>query len=362
MEPECMSEADKVRPARRHNLFVHLMLFASLYLAYLILQSFLDPILFAAVLAFLCEPLRVFYSRKFPGKRNLATFLVVLTAALTIAVPLLILLAALVAEGVKSVSSLQEWLQAGGLEALLHHPWFDRISQWAKETLPFGAELDVNAQLLTLSRKVGEVFLNQGAGLAADAVKLAVKFLALFFVMFYMVRDGRQMLGTLKSLLPLEEGQSERILDRIGEMSKSVFVGTFLTAVCQGLVGGIGLALVGIPGLFWGAAMGVVSLIPLVGTALVWVPAVGYLLLTGRYGGALFLLIWCVGLVGTVDNFIRPFLMRGGGGLSTFYVFLAVMGGLDFFGLPGLLYGPLILTFAAAVLQLYREEFPAATG
>ena len=141
-------------------------------------------------------------------------------------------------------------------------------------------------------------------------------------------------------------------------MARSVFVGSFLTALCQGVAGGIGLALVGIPALFWGAVIGVASLIPLVGTALIWVPAAGYLFLVGRWGSAVFLLIWCGVLVGFIDNFLRPFLMRGGGGLSPFYVFLAVMGGLEYFGLPGLLYGPLILTFAAAILYLYKEEFP----
>jgi predicted PurR-regulated permease PerM len=219
--------------------------------------------------------------------------------------------------------------------------------------------LDLSQELLAYSKHAGEALLSQGAGLAANVVALAIDFFVMLFVLFYLVRDGRQLLASLTALTPLREDQDERIVSRIREMARSVFVGSFLTAVCQGVAGGVGLALVGIPGLFWGTVMGVVSLVPLVGTALVWVPAAGYLFLVGRWGSAVFLLVWCAVIVGSIDNFLRPFLMRGRSGLSPLFVFLAVMGGLEYFGLPGLLYGPLILTFAAAILFLYKEEFLA---
>jgi predicted PurR-regulated permease PerM len=147
------------------------------------------------------------------------------------------------------------------------------------------------------------------------------------------------------------------MIERIRAVARSVLLGNLLTGLCQGLVGGIGLALVGLPGLFWGAVMVVASLIPIVGTALVWVPAAGYLLLAGRWKSALFLVGWSVLLVGSIDNFVRPFLMGGAGGLSPFFVFLAIMGGLQYFGLAGVLYGPLVLAFAAVVLFIYKEEF-----
>jgi predicted PurR-regulated permease PerM len=130
--------------------------------------------------------------------------------------------------------------------------------------------------------------------------------------------------------------------------------------VLQGIVGGIGLALAGIPGVFWGAVMGFTSLIPVVGTGLVWVPAAGYLMLAGRWKAAVFLVLWSIMLVSSIDSFLKPFLMRGPERLSPFYVFLAVMGGLQYFGLPGLLYGPLVLGFAAVILYIYQEEFRPA--
>ncbi|TAL17900.1 AI-2E family transporter [bacterium] len=357
MEQNCCNEEEK-EPQRELHLYIHLILAASLYLAFLILRSLLHPIIFAAVLASLCSPLMAFFERRFNGRRNIAAFFVVFSAALAILGPLILLLGVLVAEGVSSLARVQEWLQSGGLEVWLHHPRLAGLIELAKERLPFTADLDVNEQLLALSRKGGEALLSRGADMAANIVSATVQFFILLFVMFYFVRDGKEIIRSIKSLTPLEETQDDRIILRIRDMSRSVFVGSFLTAVVQGIVGGIGLSLVGIPGLFWGAIMGVVSLIPFVGTALVWIPAVLYLFIAGSTGSAIFLLAWSVLLVGSIDNFIRPYLIRGGGGLSPFYVFLAVIGGLEYFGLPGILYGPLILSFTAAILHLYKEEFP----
>jgi predicted PurR-regulated permease PerM len=156
---------------------------------------------------------------------------------------------------------------------------------------------------------------------------------------------------------PLRKDQEDRILTGVRVVAKSVLLGTFLTALCQGLVGGIGLALVGIPGLFWGTVMGFSSLIPLIGTALVWVPAAVYLVLLGKMKAAAFLAVWCVVLVGSIDNFLRPFLMRGEAKMSTFYIFLAIVGGVQYFGLTGILYGPLILSFAMIMLYIYGVEY-----
>ena len=161
----------------------------------------------------------------------------------------------------------------------------------------------------------------------------------------------------MRALSPLRDEQEERIIHIMKDVGRSVLLGSFLTALCQGLAGGIGLAIVGIPAFFWGSLMGFASLIPFVGMALIWVPAVGYLALMGRWKAALFLFLWCTLLVGMIDNFLRPFLMRGEGKMSPFYVFLAIIGGVTYFGLPGILYGPLILAFARVMLFIYKVEY-----
>lgn len=344
------------------NLFIHVGLLVSLYLAYRVLFPLVDAIVFAAVLASLSTPLKNYVERKIPGRKNLAALLVVLAAAVVLTVPLLLILGALAAEGVTAMARFQEWIAGGGMARFLERPDLLGLLEWAKTNLPFGAEIDVEKQLLALSEKAGAVLWKQGTAVAANAVNLVVQLFMLFFIMFYFVRDGRRFLDEISALTPLERKQDALIILRVRQMAKSVFVGSFLTALVQGMIGGLGFFIVGIPGFFWGAVMAVTSLIPFVGTALVWLPATAYLMITGQYWSGLFLLVWCLVLVSGIDNFIRPFLMRGEGGLPPFYVFLALIGGIKLFGLSGILYGPLVITFAAAILDLYKGEFLQKKG
>ncbi len=113
----------------------------------------------------------------------------------------------------------------------------------------------------------------------------------------------------------------------------------------------------GFPGLFWGTMMGFASFIPVVGTALIWVPAVAYLFLTGDTTWAIFLTVWSVAVVGSIDNLLRPFLMQGSAGMNTLMIFFSLLGGIQLFGLIGLVYGPLIFAIAIVLFNIYEEEF-----
>ncbi len=133
--------------------------------------------------------------------------------------------------------------------------------------------------------------------------------------------------------------------------------GLFLTAIAQGVAGGIGMWLAGFPGLFWGTMMGFASFIPVVGTALIWIPATLYLFLTGDTTWAIFLAIWSVAVVGSIDNLLRPFLMQGSAGMNTLMIFFSLLGGIQLFGLIGLIYGPLIFAITMVLFNIYEEEF-----
>jgi predicted PurR-regulated permease PerM len=179
----------------------------------------------------------------------------------------------------------------------------------------------------------------------------------MIFVAFYLVRDGGEMVSGIRYYIPLRVEQEDRIINGIRVVTKSVLLGTFLTAVCQGLVGGIALAILGFPGLFWGTMTALASLIPLVGGYLIWVPIALYLLLLGEVKSAVLLAIWSTVASGIIDNFVRPLLMKGKSKMSPFYIFLAILGGVQYFGLKGILYGPLILSFAMIMLFIYGVEY-----
>ena len=150
-------------------------------------------------------------------------------------------------------------------------------------------------------------------------------------------------------------------MSKIKDVSQSALLGTFVTAIAQGAAGGLAFWITGLPGLFWGTAMAFASLIPLVGTALVWGPAVIYLLFISNephhVGFGIFMFLWSIIVVGPIDNFVRPLFMSGSGDMSTVLIFFAILGGINYFGLIGLLYGPLLFGLAIVLMYIYNLEF-----
>lgn len=344
---------------RSYRPFLLLVLFFAIYLSYLVLQPFLDILIIAIVLASLFYPIQTFLNRVFGGRPSLAALLIVFVITFVIALPVLLFTASLVKQGVESVNQVTAWVNAGNIQRIMQHPSVDTFMDWLHAKLPFldFGKLDLPGTVLQLTKNMGQLVLSKGAVLLGNLATIVSRFFIMIFIVFFLVRDGETMVSRARHLSPLRQDQEDKILDGVRAVARSVLLGTGVTAICQGLVGGIGLSFVGIPGLFWGTLMGFASLIPIVGAALVWVPAAGYLVLLGKTTAAAFLSLWCIVLMGSIDNFLRPFLMRGEGGLSPFYIFLAIVGGVQYFGLLGILYGPLILSFATIMLYIYGVEY-----
>ncbi len=348
---------DRVKTGYRFFLLV--LLFFSLYLVFGIVKPFLHTLVFSILLASLFSPLHARFLKGVGGRKNVAAGLTVALVTFVIALPSIFFASSLVAQGIDSITRVTEWIRQGNLQKIAVHPKVVYVIGWLQSHVTFAdfSKLQVESHFLAASKNVGQFLINRGAVLLGDAATIITRFFLLIFFLFYLLRDGESMIAAIKALSPLREDQEDRILRRMQAVARSALLGSFLTAVAQGVAGGIGLMLVGIPGLFWGTLMGFTSFIPVVGTALVWVPAVVYLLILGRSGAAVFLALWCIILVGSIDNFLRPFFMKGQAGMSTFYIFLAILGGVQWFGLAGIVYGPLILAFAMVMLYIYQVEY-----
>lgn len=353
---------DGARRPRGYRMFLLLILCLSFYLAYLILFPFLDTLIFAIVLASFFYPLQVFLVRSLRGRKNLAAFVIVFIITFLIAIPVFFFILGLVGQGKEIVNKADEWLRAGNIQKLTEDPRINENIAWLQTRLPFLKfdRTDIANNLIRLSRNLGQYLLSYGPTIVGNVASLLAHFFIMVFIAFYLVRDGAEMVRNARYFSPLRVDQEDRIIDGIRVVAKSVLLGTFLTAVCQGIAGGIALTILGFPGLFWGTMMGLTSLIPLVGTHLVWVPIALYLVLLGKFKSALFLALWSIVLVGSIDNVLRPFLMKGKSKMSPFYIFLAILGGVQYFGMKGILYGPLILSFAMIMLYIvgveYRDE------
>jgi predicted PurR-regulated permease PerM len=298
-------------------------------------------------------------SSRLGGHENVAAGIVVLLVTVCVFIPAFFFLTGLATQGAQSIAAVTDWIRHTDFDALLGQSRFDAVSAWLSDKLPYIhlEDIDIQSGLLRFSRQVGETSIQLGTGLLTDAFSVLLDFFIMLFILFFLLRDGRRIVATVKYLSPLREEQEDSIIYSLRRVSRSVLVGGLLVAMLQGLAGGVGLAAVDIPALFWGTMMGFSSLIPVLGTGLVWVPASGYLLIVGKWKAAVFLMLWCGLLVTSIDTFLRPYFMRGASGMPLIYIFLSVIGGLQAFGPPGLLYGPLILSFAMVMLRIYGEEY-----
>jgi predicted PurR-regulated permease PerM len=179
----------------------------------------------------------------------------------------------------------------------------------------------------------------------------------LLLAMFYLFRDGESVLVMLRNSLPFEKEPRDRILQEARDLIYASVNSSLVAAAVNGLVGGIAFAVVGIgAAVFWGVVMAFCSLLPLMGSAIIWAPAAILLMVQGRVGSGILVLLLCAGVVGLVDNLVRPWLISGRAQLNGLVVFISVLGGIGVFGLLGVVLGPIVMATAASVLDLYTRR------
>ena len=195
-------------------------------------------------------------------------------------------------------------------------------------------------------------------GVAKQVWMMVVNFFIMLLVMFFGFRDGESFVKYVRDISPFSDKVQEQILDRISEVSRAVLFGILGTALVQSLIAMIIFRIVNIPALLWGSLLGMCSLIPFIGTSLVWIPITIYFLLIGQPLKAVFVLFGCGGLVANVDNFMRPaFICGGRTGMSYIVLFCSLLGGLQTFGLAGVVYGPLISGLCALCLYIFGTQY-----
>jgi predicted PurR-regulated permease PerM len=198
-----------------------------------------------------------------------------------------------------------------------------------------------------------------GGTVVMGTVNIVTQFALTLFLLFFFLRDGRQLLARGIRLVPLAPARKEDLAQKLGGVTRAVVLGTLATAVVQGTLLGIGFAIVGLPSpLVFGAVGALASLIPIVGTSLVWVPGVITLVAQGQGGWALVLTLWCIVLVAGSDNVVRPLIISGNSNASTLLVFVGLLGGIGVFGFAGIFMGPLVLTLVATLLEYADSDFP----
>ena len=342
-----------------YKVFLLLLLTLSLYLGFSLIAPFLHTLIFSTVLAVLFTPVFTWALKLCKGRRTMASVLTVGIIVFALVLPMAFLFMALIGQGVESLAALNQWVAQGLYKSHISLDMLDDYIHMINAELPFLRidEVDIQASVIQYSRQFAQGMLTFGTDMVRNGAKLVLQFLLMVFILFYFLRDGIKMVAYLKHLSPLRPQQEDYIIDSLKRVARGVLMGCLLVAVLQGFAGGIGLAIAGIPAFFWGAIMALASLIPVLGTGLVWVPAVAYLFLVGDWKMAIFLGLYCGIFVVGIDTILRPIFMREASRVSTFYILLAILGGVYSFGMLGIFYGPLILSFVMVMLQIYIEEY-----
>ncbi|WWE58148.1 AI-2E family transporter [Parasalinivibrio latis] len=351
-----MTRPFKAEP--RHWILIAVLAVA-VYASYLLLEPYMGSIILGFIVSLLFLPVHNRIHGKLKNSPNISALLSCTLLTFIVLIPVLVVAIAIIDQGVTFTTNAYDWLTNGGAKEALNHPWvqsaFTTIDKW----LPFNsiAPQELLQRATSAITKVSTQLVGISTRMVGDVTGFFVDFSLMLFVLFFFLRDNEKLIQALRHVIPLSRSQEDQILDEVEQVAKSAVLGSFLTAVAQGFAGGIAMALAGFPGLFWGSMMGFASFIPVVGTALIWLPASLYLFLTGDWQWGAFLVVWGVVVVGSIDNFLRPLLMQGNSGMSTLLIFFSLLGGLHLFGLMGLIYGPIIFAVTIVLFRLYETEF-----
>lgn len=334
-------------------------LLAAGYACFLLIEPYSNPIILAFIMSLLFAPLHNKISDRLPNSPNSAAILSCMALTFIIAIPLFFVFIAIVQQGATFSKDAYHWVIDGGIQTLFQHPFVAKVLSFINKYLPFDAidPAEVTQKVAQLASQIGTRIVGMSAQIVGDVTNVLMNFFLMLFVLFFLLRDQDKIISAFRHVLPLSRSQEDRLLDEIEQVSKSAVLGSFLTAIAQGIAGGFAMWLAGFPGLFWGTMMGFTSFIPVVGTALIWVPATIYLLLTNQWEWAIFLTAWGVLVVGSIDNIVRPLLMQGNSGMNTLLIFFSLLGGIQLYGLIGLIYGPIIFALTLVLFNMYETEF-----
>jgi len=315
------------------------------YLVFLILAPFFIPLAWSAVLAIFFHPAYERLKRRYAA--NWAALLCTVGVTLMLIAPVLLVFLYATREALEASALIRQQVNTGV-------PLLPRVAaEWVSQHLPASwQDLNVAGWLRQAAEKIASYLASSLGSLLKNVFSFFVKLFILLFALFFVFRDGEGIMRVARRLIPFDrDTQEEMLRESRGLIIASVAL-TLVIAAVQGALGGIAFALAGLPApVFLALLVGFCSIVPVVGSGLVWFPAMLWLAFSGHWGKALLVLGICGGIASLVDNFLRPLLLRNRTKLNDLLLFLSILGGLEAFGLLGLILGP---TIVAAALGLFR--------
>ncbi|UCB55825.1 MAG: AI-2E family transporter [Thiotrichales bacterium] len=332
-----------------------LMVIAISALFFSMIHQFLMAIFLAGLFSALARPVYRRLKVMFNGHRHLASVVTLLLMIVVVLIPLMLLVGIIVAQAIDVGQSITPWVKQ-----TIEQP--DRLSVYLQH-LPFYEELVPYREVIL--EKAGQVagsISKWVVGGLSQATLGTANFLFMTFVFLYTTyffqMDGDKLIRKILFYLPLNSDDENLMLDKFTSVTRATLKGTLLIGVLQGGLAGGAFAVAGIDNaVFWGTVMAVLSVIPSVGSALVWIPASIVLLVEGNVASGVGLLIFCGVVVGSLDNVLRPILVGKDTKMHELMIFFGTLGGIMMFGIAGIFIGPLIASLFVTIWELYGIAF-----
>jgi predicted PurR-regulated permease PerM len=337
------------------SFFVGLLILVTVAFIALLLGFFL-PIFWAATIGIIFLPVQYFLERRLGGRASLAAVLSVLLIFVTVLVPALLIASAVVTEA----AQLYARIESGEIDPGAMLRWFQDVTPslttWAEK---IGFDVDEMPDRLRTAAVKGSQFIG---ALALTAGQNVARFLVLFalmlYLLFFVLRDGDEILEQIIRALPFGDRRERALFAKFAEMVRATIKGTLVVGIVQGALGGSMFWALGISGaVFWGVVMVLLSILPVIGASIVWVPAAILLAVGGAYTKAVIMVIFGAVVIGLTDNVLRPLLVGRDTKMPDYLILLSTLGGLTLFGVSGFVIGPVIASLFLAVWVMFQEEF-----
>ncbi len=322
-------------------------------------RPFLQPIAFATVMGIGFYPVHLGMHRRVRGP-NQAALLTTLLVLLIFVLPAVLIASAAGGELIKVARHLGDRsMQEGGAANYLGKKQQSAL-HWLGKYVDV-EELRLEDALANLPSQASKILLAAGTGLVGGLADFILNAILTFLILFFVFRDGPAAIQNIISILPLGHGDAERLLNGIRDSIVANLYGILAVSLAQGLLTGAALAVLRVPSaLLLGLTAAFCSLIPIVGTMLVWVPAAIYLIAIGHLWKGIILILWGGVVVGTIDNIIRPLVIGRKVELHPLLLLFALLGGIQLFGFIGVFVGPVVVSVIPALVNLLREEIAAS--
>jgi predicted PurR-regulated permease PerM len=345
----------------RRNLrtaFVLLLVAAVSGLFLAVLWPLLRPLLLAALLAGLFRPLYRWITRLLGGRASLGAAITLLVLFILAIGPISGFLGIVVQQALRVSDQAIPWLQQhfGAASSFNAHDWLVQRFPALSDYVPSQEQLLQNVG--AAAKSAGGFLVTVMSRMTATTAAFVLNLFVTLYAMFFFFRDGPTILERIFYYLPLSDDDEELMLARFTSITRATIKGTVIIGIIQGTLAGVAFWIAGIDGAaFWGTIMAILSILPGIGAALVWVPAVIILFVNGQYLTALLLFAWCATVVGTIDNVLRPALVGKDAKMSDLLIMVGTIGGLFLFGPIGFIVGPIVCGLFVTIWEIYGATF-----